>query len=94
MTRFRERVLDATDEWYDFTDGGAPDHIIVSESKYEDISVEQLRRGGRNSGHLDTGDGYVGMVLWSSAALEKRDTEAIFLKDTDLRRLFPRAKDF
>lgn len=75
MSDFRERLLDALNDSYEKYDGDTPDHIIVSESVYADLSAE-------NVDHFPlSGEGYLGMTLWHSAALDERGKDALLLSD-------------
>lgn len=95
MSSFREAVMDAMDDFYEQSDGMVPQHIIVSERKYSGLRVEKLGRGkGETQYYPTSGEGYIGMVLWHSDALDNTPVDALLLTDKMMHSLFSQSKDF
>lgn len=76
MSGFRRRVMDALDACHEQTGGRTPDHIIVSESVYSGVRSEKLKERRPLSG-----EGFMGMTMWHSGALDERDKQALLLTD-------------
>lgn len=75
--RFRQRVLEKQDAAFDKF-GDSPDHIVLSEEMYnfldETHNFEQLQNSNK-----DTNTGFIGMTVWESKVLDKKDKQALLL---------------
>jgi hypothetical protein len=72
--------------------GQTPDHVIVSEDVWNEITFEQLSQSLSESGNLRRG--YFGMHVWRSNALGTDLDSAILLSDDVFKDVFGTPKDF
>lgn len=89
----RNDMLDELDVAHDMTDGKVPDHLIVSE--------EVWNRMEKNNSFETLADksnpkrpGYLGMKVWYSNTLDRREKTALLLSEQAFRAIVPTAKDF
>lgn len=90
---FRTAVLDEQDRVYEEYDGRTPDHIIVSQEIYHELDGwNRLEPLADNS--PPKRPGYVGMKVWYSRALDKREKVALLVSDEVFEELVTRTEDF
>lgn len=81
------------DAAYDKFDGRTPDHIILSKEIYN-----QLDEANRFETLKDTSSpkrpGYLGMKVWWSKAIDRRDNAALLISDEVFDQIVTRAEDF
>ena len=91
--QFRLDVLHELDTVYEEFDGNTPDHIILSKEIYEQLKenrrFEQLKQNSNPKR-----PGYIGMKVWWSRALDKRDAAALLISDEVFEEIVTRAEDF
>lgn len=88
----RAEMLDEIDLTYDEWGGETPDHLIVSEklwdkmkhgAKFETLSENKFNRPG-----------YLGMQVWHSESLDKREKRALLMSSQAFEAMVPKAANF
>lgn len=86
----------AMDDYHERTDGSTPDHIIVSRavwrdmktrSRFEKIGSTDIPKRRRQS------FGFMGMRVWQSGALEKRNQDFLLVSEDVFERVMPTVAD-
>jgi len=90
---FRRAVLDEQDRVWDENDGTVPDHIILSKEIYDWLDdanrFETLKDNSRPKR-----PGYLGMKVWWSKSLDKRDNAALLVSNEVFLQIVTRVEDF
>jgi len=97
MNPLRAAVMDEIDEVHKMTDGSTPDHIIVSEAIWRDMKT---KKRFEKIGSTDIPKrrrqafGFMGMRVWKSGALDRRDKDALLLSEEVFASVFPFVSDW
>jgi hypothetical protein len=90
---FRLAVFDEQDKVWDEYDGSTPDHIILSKELYD-----WLDDGGRfeklKENYPPKRPGYLGMKVWWSLALDKKNKHALLVSNEVFQEIVTRTEDF
>lgn len=82
--------MDYQDAAHKLTDGETPSHIVLSEEMWHFLSethkFEQLQSSDAN--------GFLGMRVWKSTALDRHEKHALLLSDVAFRQIALTPKDF
>lgn len=89
----RKEVLDEMDIVYSMTEGKVPDHLIVSETVWnemeENSKFEQLSDDSNPKR-----PGFLGMRVWYSRALDERGAVGLLMSEQAFRAMVPKARDY
>jgi hypothetical protein len=97
MNPLRGAVMDELDVVHERTDGSTPDHIIVSRAVWRDMKTHnRFEKIGSTSipKRRAQPPGFMGMRVWQSGALDRREKDALLLSEEVFDQLFPQSKDF
>lgn len=90
---FRHAILNEQDAVYDSHDGEVPDHIIVSKEIYDWLDEANKFETLKDKSYPKR-PGYLGMKVWWSKSLDRRDKAALLISDEVFEEIVTRAEDF
>lgn len=94
---FRRAVMHELDVAYTVHGPDTPDHIIVSKSIWSDMKANNKFETLRSTDHIPerrlSAPGYMGMRVWHSRALDRRDKSALLMSEDVFKHFFDQAKD-
>lgn len=93
FAKFRADVLNEQDATYDEFDGRTPDHIILSKEIYDQMREANCFEKLTPSAPPKR-PGYIGMKVWWSKAIDRRDTAALLISDEVFEQIVTQAEDF